>query len=169
MKQAKYLFPRYFRTVGYIMLPLLLVCAWGFWMWAGWQDFLGGMFRSMNENADLVDFEKLFGGYYTIFTADGAGSIWWDELIVFGLIASFIFIAFSREKAEDEYVWKIRMESLVWAFIADAILIIAATFLLFNMDYVTFMAVNFFVLAALFIVKFRIAMFRAKKSTGHEE
>src|SRR5690554_6870335 len=38
-----------------------------------------------------------------------------DEILGVFVIVSSIMVAFSKEKAEDEYISKIRLESLVWA------------------------------------------------------
>lgn len=166
MKLVKYLFPAYFRKIGWIaLIPLL---AWLTWMQVNvnLSRILPGVFLELHLPPDYYDSGSV-SFFYALFKS--YGNSWLDEFTLLGITLAFIFIAFSREKMEDEYVWKIRMESLVWAFIVDAVLVIAATFLLFKTDFVLFMAMNFYFILILFIVKFRIAMFGAKKSMNHEE
>ncbi len=162
MKLVKYLLPSYFRKTGWIAIFPLLVLFW-------YMDGMGGLAQVV----DQVTGPMSDSDFYLTHSLRAAfrvwGNTWMDEFLILAITLCFIFIAFSREKTEDEYVWKIRMESLVWAFIVDALLIFAATFLLFGEDYVMFMFLNFYLILMLFIAKFRIALFRAKKSLGHEE
>jgi len=166
MKLVKYLFPSYFRKIGWIAIFPLLIWVW--WMKVGVQlgGILPGVILQLHLPPDYYDSGSVHF-LYTLFKS--YGNSWVDEFSLLGITLSFIFIAFSREKVEDEYVWKIRMESLIWAFIVDALLVIAATFLLFQTDFILFMTMNFYFILILFILKFRIALLQAKKSMRHEE
>ncbi len=161
MKLVKYLLPSYFRKIGWIAVFPFLAGVWFLQAYSGLWGIMEFFLKETPANWHLTSYlNRLF--------RMGEG-MWWDELAILGVTLSLIFIAFSKEKTEDEYVWKMRMESLVWVFLIDAVLIVAATFLLFRTDYVVFMSLNFYLILVLFIAKFRIAMFRAKKSSGHEE
>ncbi len=163
MKLVKYLLPSYFRKIGWIAV---FPCMAGVWFLQAYSGMWGLMEFGIIPGQDPENWHLT--SYLNRLFQMGEG-IWWDELAILGVVLSLIFIAFSKEKAEDEYVWKIRMESLVWAFIVDALLIVAATLLLFGQDYVVFMFLNFYIILVLFIAKFRIALFRTKKSLSHEE
>ena len=83
---------------------------------------------------------------------------WIHKVIIFCITLSFAFMVFSREKVEDEYIWKIRMDSLVLALIIDCILICVAIFTIFGMHFVTFMLFNFYIIVVLYLVIFRISI-----------
>ena len=54
-----------------------------------------------------------------------------NEIVGVLIILSSIFVAFSKEKEEDEYILKIRLESLVWAvYVNYGILLISLLFIL---------------------------------------
>ena len=52
-----------------------------------------------------------------------------DELALTGIIVGLLFIAFAKEKHEDEFINKLRLESLQWALLVNYILLLAATWL----------------------------------------
>ncbi|MDR2956072.1 MAG: hypothetical protein LBV43_13430 [Prevotella sp.] len=162
MKNKMYLFPYYFRIIGFITLPILLITGWYIDSMRGLANIVANVTRNMNDpNAVWTNqLHFLFKNY---------GDEYIDEIFIVVVTFLSLFIAFSKEKVEDEYVAKIRLESLIWAFMVNAALIIIATLLLFKMDYVIFMALNFYLTLALFIVKFRIAIFISKKSNQNEK
>ena len=86
---------------------------------------------------------------------------WGDELIVLGLTVSLIFIAFSRERDEDECIAEIRMHSLVWAIIVNYALLIVATFLIYDIAYLYFIDIN--TVLFLFIIKYNIALYKFRR------
>ena len=88
---------------------------------------------------------------------------WGDELIVLGLTVSLIFIAFSRERDEDECIAEIRMHSLVWAIIVNYALLIVATFLIYDIAYLYFIDINIFTVLFLFIIKYNIALYKFRR------
>ena len=88
---------------------------------------------------------------------------WGDELIVLGLTVSLIFIAFSRERDEDESIAEIRMHSLVWAIIVNYALLIVATFLIYDIAYLYFIDINIFTVLFLFIIKYNIALYKFRR------
>ena len=88
---------------------------------------------------------------------------WGDELIVLGLTVSLIFIAFSRERDEDECIAEIRMHSLVWAIIVNYALLIVATFLIYDIAYLYFIDINIFTVLFLFIIIYNIALYKFRR------
>ena len=88
---------------------------------------------------------------------------WGDELIVLGLTVSLIFIAFSRERDEDECIAEIRVHSLVWAIIVNYALLIVATFLIYDIAYLYFIDINIFTVLFLFIIKYNIALYKFRR------
>ena len=79
------------------------------------------------------------------------------------LIIAMIFIGFSKERVEDEFVQYIRSQSLIWATYVTAALFILATLLIYGIGYLYIPYLVFFVFLLLFVIKFKIAMLRFNK------
>ncbi|MDA3909922.1 MAG: hypothetical protein PF448_01020 [Bacteroidales bacterium] len=91
-----------------------------------------------------------------------------NELAGILLILACLFIAFSRGKHEDEYIAKIRLESLLWAtYINYAVLILSLIFL-YNMAFFYILILNMFTLLFIFIVRFYFILFKMKRSLPDE-
>jgi amino acid transporter len=91
-----------------------------------------------------------------------------NELMCIVCIVSGIFIAFSREKNEDEFIGKLRLESLVWAtYVSYAIQLFCVIFF-YEMFYCYALMVNIFTLLLVFIVRFNLVLFKLKRQ-NHEE
>ena len=92
-----------------------------------------------------------------------------DELIGLLLITGAIFIAFSKERSEDEFISKLRLESLVWAtYINYAILILAMVFV-YDMAFFWVLVFNMFTLLIFFIIRFNWAVHKSKNQIRDEE
>ena len=59
-----------------------------------------------------------------------------DELSMIGLTVSLLFIAFSKEKDEDECIANIRSNSLIWATITAYSLLIVCTMLILSLIHI---------------------------------
>ena len=92
-----------------------------------------------------------------------------DEILSIGLIVSLLFIAFSKEKNEDEYISQIRANSLVWALLINFLFLILCEFFVYGLVFFEILCVNLFSILVLFIIKFKIAVFKLNKSTKNEE
>ena len=69
----------------------------------------------------------------------------------------------SIEKVEDEFVQYIRSQSLIWSTYVSAGLFILGTLLIYGLTYLVIPYMVFFVFLFLFILKFKIALFRFNK------
>ena len=85
------------------------------------------------------------------------------------MIIGFVFMAFSRERNEDEYVSKIRERALVWSVLATCVVLILSILLIYGLSafYVFWFDFLFFLL--LFVIKFRIDIFRFNRSAKKDE
>lgn len=80
---------------------------------------------------------------------------------------SLLFIAFSREKEEDEYMEYLRSRSMRWAMLISGIVTIVVTLLVYNLAYLYFVFINLYLILILFILKYRIDLHRLRK-TGND-
>lgn len=92
-----------------------------------------------------------------------------SEITTFLITIGGLLVAFSKEKIEDEYIQKIRVESLIWATFVNYIILLIATLLLFDFNFLTFMAINMFSLLLLFIIKFKWELYRLKRMDKNEK
>lgn len=79
------------------------------------------------------------------------------------LIIGMVFIGFSKERVEDEFVQYLRSQSLIWSTYVTATLFILATLLIYGFDYLYIPYFVFFVFLLLFVFKFKIALYRFNK------
>jgi len=92
-----------------------------------------------------------------------------NEITGLLLIIGALFIAFSKEKYEDEFIAKIRLESLVWAtYINYAVLIITLIFV-YEMMFFWVLVLNMFTLLIFFICRFNWALYKSKNQIKDEE
>lgn len=155
MKNVKYLLPSYFKIIGLLMLPVMLYLGFRSFVGSVWGNIFASFMRKINGSS--------YPGWMEPYAAMFRNDSWSDELIILGVTVSFAFMVFSREKVEDEYIWKIRMDSLVGALITDTVLIIIAIFLLFKMNFLLFMGLNYYIIAILYLIIFRISVYRSNK------
>ncbi len=92
-----------------------------------------------------------------------------DEIIGVLIIISGIFIAFSKEKEEDEFISKIRLESLVWATYVNYAILILALILVYNMSFFWVMVFNMFTVLIFFIIRYNWALYKLKKALDYEK
>lgn len=89
-----------------------------------------------------------------------------DELSMIGLTVSLLFIAFSKERDEDECIANIRSNSLIWATIVGYSLLIVCTMLIYEMQYLNFVFTDLFMILILFIIKYNIELYRFRRSNN---
>ncbi|MCH8486581.1 MAG: hypothetical protein LAT75_06925 [Candidatus Cyclonatronum sp.] len=90
------------------------------------------------------------------------------ELTATGIIIGGLMLAFSRRETEDEYITRIRLESLVWAVYANYIVLLFAIWFVFSSPFFTVMIVNMFTVLLIFIMRFEWVMFRLSREGSHE-
>jgi hypothetical protein len=93
------------------------------------------------------------------FTAEAAGILF---------VIGALFVAFSKEKSEDEYIAKIRLESLMWAtYVAFAIQIFCLLFF-YEFRFFQSMCINLFTILFVFIVRYYFIIYRSKSQRDEE-
>ncbi|MDO8967656.1 hypothetical protein [Algoriphagus sp.] len=87
-----------------------------------------------------------------------------NEFALIGTFISLFLIAFSREKEEDEYIQKLRLDSLLVAFYVNTFILILGTLLFYGFGYLEFMGYNMFTIQLIFIGRFRWVLRKQKQS-----
>lgn len=81
-----------------------------------------------------------------------------NELAALIFLAGAILVGFSKEKQEDEYIAKIRLESLVWATYLNYGFLTIGLLFVYETQFLTFMALNMFTLLIFFIIRFHVVL-----------
>jgi hypothetical protein len=86
-----------------------------------------------------------------------------DELALSGSIISLLFIAFAREKNEDEFIYHNRLESWECAVLINFILLLLASWIFYNEAFIDVMMYNLLTPLIIFVVRFHWVLFRNKQ------
>ncbi len=77
-----------------------------------------------------------------------------NEILGVIMIISSVLVAFSKEVNEDEYISKIRLESLVWAVYLNYAILLLAFLFVYGMSFLWVMIFNMFTILIFFIIRF---------------
>jgi len=150
----KYLFPHQFKKIGWVLLIISIAAAIANLPF-GWEPtFL---------NSKPIN---IWGQDYSFL---GTGNNFFDELYSIGIIIGSILIAFSKEKYEDEYIQKIRLEALVWAVYFNYIIVILSIIFTYGIDFPIFLMYNVATLLLVFLIRFNWSLFKIRKVENNEE
>lgn len=86
------------------------------------------------------------------------------EFALIGVFLSLFLIAFSKEKQEDEYIQKLRLDSLLVAFYVNTFILILGTLLFYGFGYLEFMGYNMFTIQLIFITRFKWILYQQHRS-----
>ena len=87
-----------------------------------------------------------------------------DEFALTGLIVGLLFIAFAREKQEDEFIHHTRLQSWQWSVLINYGLLLVATWLVHGWNFIDVMMYNMLTVLIIFIVRFHIVLLRNKNA-----
>jgi len=150
---VRFLFPHQFKVPGFILfsIALLLGIVNMFFNWE--PEFLNGTAFSIMGDASFL----------------GKTNNYLDEILSVFLILGGIWAGFSKEKVEDEYIAKIRLESLVWAVYVNFAILFLSVILISGGDFFTVMILNMFTLLIFFVLRFNLILLKDKRKFNHEE
>ncbi|GMQ27631.1 hypothetical protein [Algoriphagus confluentis] len=84
------------------------------------------------------------------------------ELAFFGLLISLFLISFSREKEEDDFIQKIRLDGLLVASYGYFLINVLGTLIFFGLDYLPFIFFNLIIIPVLFLVRFHWVLLKER-------
>jgi len=91
------------------------------------------------------------------------------ELITISIIIGGLLICFSKLKNEDEYISKIRYESLVWATYFNYFLILFFTLFLYGMPFLNVIVYNVYTVLIFFMIRFHYSIYKLSKSINDDQ
>ncbi len=92
-----------------------------------------------------------------------------NEVLGILVIIGSVFVAFSKEDQEDEYISKIRLESLVWAVYVNYGILFLSFLFIYDFAFLWVMIFNMFTILLFFIIRFNWKLLKLKKSMRYEE
>jgi len=158
--KTQFLFPHGMKRIGWILLIPAAI--------------LGFFVIFFNFQASFLDC-RVFAAYSGAtgwFSENTVGMIEnniTDEIAAILFIIGALFVAFSKENQEDEFIAKTRLESLVWAVYVNYAILALCILLFYNMGFLTVMIINMFTILIFFIIRFYYILYRNKKSLSHEK
>lgn len=135
--EPRFLFPHRFKLIGWIIaIPSIIL----------------GLFILIDDlRFDFLTVKLPFKYFFAdeFLSSDDKGNEFsifnfTDEIATIGSILGLLLIAFSKVKYEDEYVSKLRLESLQWAVYVNFFLLIVSTILIHGMAYYSVIVYNMF-------------------------
>jgi hypothetical protein len=162
--ETKLLLPNKFKLIGWILLVPSAILG------------IIQIFYLAGSGLKFLD-AKMFTIYSGSFAPWGSSStiFGFDKVNLTGTIIGILFIlgavmvAFAKEKHEDEFIAKIRLESFLWAtYINYAILLFSFLFF-YGIGFMYVMIFNMFTIIILFIVRFNYILYRSTKQLQNEK
>ena len=158
--KTTYLFPYQFKRIGWLLfIPGIIL---GIIFLIDQYNF-----KFLNVTVFSLAEMTLFGGsthYFSLLKNNI-----FDEIIGLLLIIGALLIAFSKEKSEDEFISKIRLESLVWATYFNYLILILSIILIYDMAFFWVLVFNMFTVLFFFIIHFNWAIYKSKNQIQDEE
>ena len=156
--KINYLFPNKFKNIGWlIFIPSVII---------------GLITLILDYQPNSLDFRvpaifiNVFLGdkYFIEIVSDNI----LNEILSVLTIVSSLLVAFSKEKSEDEYISKIRLESLVWAVYFNYGILLISFLFIFDLSFLWIMISNMFTILLFFIIRFNWQISKLKKSACYE-
>lgn len=155
--KPRFLFPHRYKLIGWLVaVPSLIL---GLFVLIG--DF------SFDFLTVSLPFKYVFSDTFVSSGGTGIGHVndevsvlnFTDEIAAVGSIVGLLLVAFSKVKTEDEYVAKIRLESLQWAIYLNFALLMLAIIFIHGMAFFSVIVYNMFTPLLLFIIRFHYILF----------
>lgn len=106
---------------------------------------------------------------FSVFNFHGMTEIIVNDVTIIGIITGALFIVCSREKIEDEMTKSIRLSSLLNSLYFYAAILIVCTVSINSVSYLYFSIANLALFPIIFVVNFRLEMYRYNKMSKDEE
>ncbi len=154
--KIKFLLPHSFKTIGWILFfPALALGAFQ-------------LFSSYEPDWLEAKVPALFYGQWSF---DPEGQLNWpvvkiitnnlaDEICAVLLLIAALFLVFARERYEDEFIMKLRLESILWAALVNGLLLLFCIVFIYDLTFFYVMVFNLFLLFLLFIVRFHWVLYK---------
>ena len=156
--KTSYLLPHKYKTLGWVLFVLGLISG-GIVVFGGYDfDILKINVLSIYDEGGFLSGEK---GFFNIIV----NSIL-DELAALSIIIGGLLVGFTKEKIEDEFIYKLRNDSLVWAIIFNYFILAFTVIFVYEFSFFHVLVFNMFTPLLFFIFRFNFLKY---KSDSDEE
>lgn len=155
---VKYLFPNRFKSVGIALMSLsfgiiLVLFFTNTQLTVPFLKIYDSQMPMMNSNTQH---------FFLFENEDVSNELTGILMIIGGLLATF-----SKEKKEDEYITKLRLESLVWATFINYGVLLLLILTIFGIDFLYVMEVNMCTFLLLAFFRFNYLLLKTKKELAN--
>ena len=157
--KTNYLFPNQFKKIGWLLFIPGIILGIVYLIYQTDINFLDVTIFSIAE-------EPIFG--HTAFFSFSENNIL-DEITGLLLIIGALLVAFSKEKSEDEFISKIRLESLVWATYINYVVLILSIIFIYDLTFLWVLVFNMFTVLVFFLIRFNWVLYKSKNQIQDEE
>lgn len=156
--KTSYLLPHKYKTLGWVLFVLGVIIG-------GVVVFGGYDFDILKVNViSIYDEGGFLGGTKGFFKIIENSIL--DELAGLSLIIGGLLVGFTKEKVEDEFIYKLRNDSLVWAIIFNYIVLAITIIFVYDFSFFHVLVFNMFTPLLFFVFRFNFLKF---KSSSDEE
>ena len=154
--KTNYLLPNKFKKLGWVLFGLGLLRGVYIYATGLTDEFLKVKVLSIYDN-------QIFGkrSFFKI-VENGI----FDELVSIFIIVGGFLVGFTKEKIEDEFIYKLRKDSLVWALIVNYSILLVAILFVYDMTFLHILFFNMFTTLVFFVIRFSVLKY---KYLSHEE
>lgn len=157
------LFPRSYRNLGLLMIIVSLVI-WLLDILFGSLSFLENInVLAIYDSGVPFDQTRSENMFFKVIKDD-----YKYEVISVILLLGLLFFGFSKRKAEDELIQKIRLESLLWATYVHFFLFILLTLFTFGLFYLNILVFSVYMIPIIYIIRFEYKVFQLKNTLNEE-
>lgn len=157
--KTKFLFPSTYKKWGWIILIPAII-------FGGIDLFLENQPAFFDWTVPAI-YKAEFMGKTTYFGLIENNIL--NEILAIMVIIGSIFVAFSKQPMEDEFIAKVRLESLVWATYVNYIVLLIAILFVYDIGFLWVMIFNMFTILFFFIIRFHWQIYKMKTSDSYEE
>lgn len=152
--KINYLLPNKYKTFGWILFIIGIISGILLYAFEYETDLLTTKVLAIYSNDTF--FTKRDGFFKVI-----ENSIL-DELIALAIIIGGLIVGFSKEKMEDEFIYKLRTESLIWALIFNYAVLIFTVIFIYGLTFFDVMVFNMFTPIIFFVFRFNFLKAKSK-------
>ena len=157
--KSTFLLPNKFKPIGWVIFSMGFMM--GVWFLLKEQDssFLEMKVLALSYGGLLSDFQ--FFGWTKNDIFDEAASV----LIIVGAL----FVMFSKQKTEDEFISSLRLNALSWAVSINYLVLLVSILFVYEIPFFWVLIFNMFTILFIFILRFYWLLRRASKNERYEE
>ncbi len=156
----KLLLPNKYKLIGWcLLIPAIIL----------------GLLIIVNEDFQYIPIKTKVFAFFNQEIMGGSQSFSFIEtnitVTIVGIlfIIGAMFVGFSKEKKEDEFIAKLRLSSLLWAVWVNYTFLFLSFLFVYAGSFLTVMMYNMFTVLIIFIVRFNYILYKNSKAVSDEK